>query len=69
MDDGRTGVTYRVDLSDGETNIQINCRNIEVYSKFRPFERFNVEFDLQQTLYDGRRGVKAMVVNCEAAKS
>lgn len=65
MDDGRSGVTYKVELSDGQNSVQINCASMDSYGKFRPFEKFNVEFDLQQTLYDGRRGVKAIVTGCE----
>lgn len=63
--DGREGVSYKVEISDGNGNIKIACADEDVYNKFVPFERFNVEIDLQQTNYEGRTGVKAQVSYAE----
>lgn len=67
--DGREGVTYKVDISDGESTISLPCGTIEVYQRFVPFKRYNVAIDLVQTNYEGRKGVKAFVVGAEQSKN
>lgn len=66
MDD-REGISYKVELSDGTGNIKMACADEDIYNKFEPFERFNVEIDLQQTNYEGRTGVKAQISYAEKA--
>lgn len=63
----RKGITYKVDISDGESTVQIQCNDIEVYNKFEPFQDYTVSIDLVQTNFDGRLGVKAIIVDCEVA--
>lgn len=64
MDD-REGVSYKVDLSDGSSTIQLACKGVEVYGSFVPFNRYSVIVDLEQTNFEGRKGVKAQVVRAE----
>ena len=59
--DGRNGVSYKVDLSDGTSTVQLACKDINVYQVFRPFKKFTVQIELLQTTFDGRKGVKAQI--------
>lgn len=61
--EGRSGTTYKVELSDGKGSIELQCADDETYYMFAPFERYNVSIDLRQTNYEGRKGVKALIVN------
>lgn len=66
LDDGREGTTYRVEISDGTGNISLQCLDEDIQKKFQPFCKHNVKIQLEQTNYEGRKGVKAMVVYAEA---
>lgn len=66
MDDGREGTTYRVELSDGTGNISLQCLDGDIHNKFIPFCKHNIKIQLEQTNYEGRKGVKALVVFAEA---
>ena len=59
--EGRQGVSYKVDLSDGVSTVQLACKDINVYQVFRPFKKFTVQIELLQTSFDGRKGVKAQI--------
>lgn len=61
FEDGRKGVTYKVELSDGSGNISIACLDEDIYNKFQPFKFHEIELSLEQTNYEGRKGVKAIV--------
>lgn len=61
FEDGRSGVTYKVEISDGSGNIQIACLDEDIYNHFTPFAFHEVEISLEQTNFEGRKGVKAMV--------
>lgn len=63
--DGREGVSYKVEISDGTGNVKLSCADEDIYNKFEPFAKFNVEIDLQQTNYEGRTGVKAQISYAE----
>lgn len=63
--DGRTGVSYKVELSDGTGNVKLACKDEDTYNTFEAFERYNVELELVQTNYEGRTGVKAQVSYAE----
>lgn len=61
LDNGREGVTYKVELSDGSSNIQLACKNIDVYQEFIPFDYYSVVIELAQTNFEGRVGTKAQI--------
>lgn len=61
FEDGRKGTTYKVELSDGSGNISIACLDEDIYNKFVPFKFHEIELSLEQTNYEGRKGVKAIV--------
>lgn len=65
--DGRSGVTYKVEISDGSGSMELQCSDEDIYNKFVPFERFDVEIDLRQTNYEGRKGVKALITFAEVS--
>lgn len=67
--DGRTGTTFKVELSMGDGTMELQCSDEDIYNKFTAFERFDVELDLKQTNYEGRKGVKALIVYAEPAKA
>ena len=60
--EGRNGTTYKVSISDGESNITMQCLNEEVWSNFEVFKPHMIVIDLVQTNYEGRTGVKALIV-------
>lgn len=59
--DGRSGTTYKVELSMGDGTLELQCSDEDIYNKFQAFERYDVDIDLKQTNYEGRKGVKALV--------
>lgn len=65
---GQNGVSYKVDLSDGLSTVQLAVKDIQTYQVFRPFKRFNVQIELLQTSFDGRKGVKAQVIAAQPSK-
>lgn len=65
---GQAGVSYKVDLSDGTNTVTMACKNIEVYQIFRPFRPFDVEIELVQTNFDGRKGVKAQISSAKVVE-
>lgn len=61
MEDGRKGVSYKVEISDGNNNMKIACADEDIYNKFQAFEYYAIEIDLQQTNYEGRTGIKGQI--------
>lgn len=61
----RSGVIYRVELSDGTGNIRVNCRDEAAYAAFAPFIMYQVDINLTQ-FQNGEIRVEA--VNAQAVK-
>lgn len=62
----RSGITYRVTLSDGKKSFDLRCANDNVYNKFIPFEKYDVTLDIQQAAEDSRLVERVRVVDCVA---
>lgn len=62
--EGRSGTSYKVEISDGNSTVQFPVTE-DVYPEFEPFERFNVTLNIEQTDFDGRKGVRCRVIDCE----
>lgn len=67
MDDGREGVSYKVELSDGTENTLLQCVDDEVYNMIEPWKDYNVEFELVGTNFNGRSGVKCWITRVQLA--
>ena len=65
--EGRTGTTYKVEISDGQGSMELQCSDEDIYNKFEAFQRYDVDIDLKQTNYEGRKGVKALITFAQAA--
>lgn len=65
LDNGQEGVTYRVEISDGTGNLSLQCIDGDIHNKFVPFKRHNVTIQLEQTNYEGRKGVKGIITYAE----
>lgn len=64
--DGRKGVTYKVQLSDGTEAIEIKCADVNVWSQFKAFNNYAVAIEIAQTSNGGRLGIRAQVVGAQA---
>lgn len=63
--DGRSGVTYKVQLSDGTEAIEIKCESGDVYGMFKAFQNYAVALSIVQTSNSGRLGIRASVVGAQ----
>lgn len=66
--DGRSGISYKVDVSDGEDNITFACDGPDVHAAFEPFKHFQITLDTKQTNFDGRKGTKTQIIDAQPAK-
>lgn len=44
----RSGVIYRVEVSDGSGNVRMNCASQAVYESMTPFQAFAVDLTIEQ---------------------
>lgn len=61
--EGRSGVSYKVDLSDGYESISVPCKDAEVYGAFLPFQAYQVDFEVVSTVNNNRQGVRIRAIN------
>lgn len=59
---GRSGVAYKVHLSDGVDVLQFPVSDIDVYQKFMPFHDYEVTLEVSQVAQDSRIFTKSRVV-------
>lgn len=65
--DGRTGVTYKVQVSDGTETVEMRCASVDVWSQFKAFKPYAVSISLTQTSNGGRLGIRAEIVGAQQA--
>ena len=63
--DGRKGVSYKVEVSDGNSSIPFSCDNEEVYKIFKPFNRYVIKLDIQHRRNDRGSYISAKVIEAQ----
>lgn len=61
----RSGISYKVNLSDGQSNLELPVSEASVFSVFKPFERYNVTFEISQVADDNRITTRCRVVDAK----
>lgn len=60
-----SGITYRVGISDGTSNIEVRCKDDNVYYKFEPFEFYQVALEINQVARNDSIIESVRVVDCQ----
>lgn len=63
---GRSGMSYKVQISDGQSNLELPCATPEVYNLFSPFKTFQVNIEVSQVANDNRLATRCRVVGAQA---
>lgn len=63
---GRSGVSYKVNVSDGSSNLELPVKDAEVWNLFEPFKRFRVDIEISQVANDNRLATRCRIVGCKA---
>lgn len=66
---GRSGVSYKVCLSDGSSNIELPIKDAELWNTFTPFKYYNCTIEISQVANDNRLATRCRVVDCDEAKA
>lgn len=61
----RSGITYRVTISDGKGTLDLRCKDADVYSVFESFQSYQVAIDVVQAAQDDRIVERATIVGVE----
>lgn len=64
---GRSGVSYKVEISDGTTNVQLPVSSADVWNMFKPFEDYYCTIEISQVAQDNRIATKCRIVDCKEA--
>lgn len=57
-----SGVSYKVDLGDGEGNLKLPVLDEQTWSIFEPFKMFDVVLEVNQTARDNRLATTLRIV-------
>lgn len=72
FDDGREGVSYKVELTDGHGGIEVPVAE-EIYQYFEPFRKYLLDFEITQvsrnTQYGVRKDFKVRAVDMDEAEA
>lgn len=60
-----SGITYRVSISDGVSNLELKCKDVDVYNKFEPFQFYQVALDVMQVASNNYIVERVRVVDCQ----
>lgn len=63
---GRSGVSYKVNLSDGSSNLELPVKDAEVWNMFDPFKKFIVDIEISQVANDNRIVTRCRVVGVKS---
>lgn len=64
---GRSGVSYKVNLSDGTSALELAVADAETWNAFVPFRMYNVTLEITQVAYESRLSTRTRV--CDAEES
>ena len=67
---GRSGVKYQVEVSDGTESMKLTCDSPETYYKFEVFKTFDIKIRLIQRAEENKNGIVKFYVNpviCDCA--
>ena len=62
---GRSGVSYKVNISDGSSNLELPVKDAEIWNKFEPFKRYRVSIEVSQVANDNRLSTRCRVVDAK----
>lgn len=60
-----SGITYRIGISDGASNIEVRCKDADVYNKFEPFSFYQVALETTQVARNDSIIESTRVVDCQ----
>lgn len=66
LDDGRSGVTYKIKISDGADSLELPCVDADVWDAFVPLGWHRVELETTQVAQDSRISTRSRVVRVES---
>lgn len=61
--DGRSGVSYKIKISDGQDTLELPVSSPEVWNMFAPFGYYQVNMETSQVANDNRISTRSRVVN------
>lgn len=64
----RSGVSYKVEVSDGSGNVSMPCKDEVVYNAFVPFQTFSIDVEINQVANESRLGTRARIVSVAPVK-
>lgn len=59
-----SGVSYKVELGDGESNLKLPVIDEQTWDKFEPFGMYNVVLEVNQTARDNRLATTLRITEC-----
>lgn len=62
---GRSGVSYKVTISDGEGSLELPCASAEVWNVFKPFSYYAVQLETTQVANDNRLSTRSRVIGAK----
>lgn len=62
---GRSGVSYKVSISDGSSNVELPVVDAEIWNKFKSLGNFIVTIEISQVANDNRLSTRCRVVDAE----
>jgi len=60
---GRSGISYKANLSDGTSNLELPIKDAEVWNKLEPFKRYKVMIEISQVAVDNRLATRCRIVD------
>lgn len=60
-----SGITYRVGISDGSSNLELRCKDDDVYYKFEPFNFYQVALETSQVARNDSIIESTRIVDCQ----
>lgn len=65
---GRSGVSYKVSVSDGTSNLELPVKDAETWNRFVPFGNYIITVEVSQVANDNRLSTRCRIVDVKDAK-
>lgn len=64
---GRSGIAYKVSVSDGASLLQLPVSDVAIFNLFQPFHKYDLVLEVSQVAQDSRMFTKSRVVDASEA--
>lgn len=64
---GRSGISYKIGISDGTSNLELPVSSAEVWNKFESFGEYIALVEVSQVANDNRLAARCRIVDCQQA--